>query len=359
MNTNNNFSNGEEVSIHIGTGIDIAAKAWGPKESSQRMLALHGWLDNANTFDFIAPILAEKGIRIIAIDFIGHGLSPHKPSWCNLYYTDYITQVLDVAEALQWKTFSIMGHSMGAGIASIVAASMPHLVERIICLDFIGILSKEQDQIKAIQFAMQTRTTINNRKPHLYNNKQAIFDKLKANNPWIKDEAGQRLLDRSIESVISPTTGEQCYKLRHDPRLVGPSIFIMREAEVLLMLDEIQCPVLLIWGTTSSQQFQIKKNWTQIMEGRMSHIKNLKQLVVPGSHHFHMENTSAFSQDILEFMSEEKDLSFTPSSTTQQQQQPPTLNGNKKGDNHNQIAEQDLSTSNTSSPIISTPKPNL
>lgn len=116
---------------------------------------------------------------------------------------------------------------MGAGIASIVAASMPHLVERIICLDFIGILSKEQDQIKAIQFAMQTRTTINNRKPHLYNNKQAIFDKLKANNPWIKDEAGQRLLDRSIESVISPTTGEQCYKLRHDPRLVGMFIIII------------------------------------------------------------------------------------------------------------------------------------
>ncbi|EGC35284.1 hypothetical protein DICPUDRAFT_152421 [Dictyostelium purpureum] len=334
--TNNNFSKGEEVSIRIGTGINIAGKAWGPKDSNKKILALHGWLDNANTFDFLAPVMADQGYRIICIDFIGHGLSPHKPSWCNLYYTDYITQVLDVAEALQWKTFTIMGHSMGAGIASILAATMSHLVERIICLDFIGILSKEVDQVKAIQFAMQTRSSINQRKPNLYSNKQDIFDKLKSNNPWIADNAANRLLERSIESVIS-NDGEQMYKLRHDPRLVGPSIFIMREAEVLLMLDEIKCPVLVCWADVTKQQMLINRNWTQVMETRMKHIKNLSQVIVKGSHHFHMENIDAFSSNILEFLEKDQDISsFEPQTNAPNQKEQQQL---QKPDNHNQIVE--------------------
>ncbi|KAF2076923.1 hypothetical protein CYY_001761 [Polysphondylium violaceum] len=323
----------EELSIPIGTGITIASKAWGNPHSSHRVLALHGWLDNANSFDSIGPVLAEAGIRVVCIDFIGHGLSPHKPQWCNLYYTDYITQVLDVVEALSWKTFTLMGHSMGAGISSILAAIVPHMIERVICLDFIGILSKEQDQVKAIQFAIQNRETINNRKPPLYANKQAIFDKLKSNNPWIADHAAHRLLERSTECIVSPN-GEQMYKLRHDKRLVGPSIFIMREAEVLIMLEEIKCPVFLIWGTVSAQQFAIKRNWTEIMEKRMQCVKNLRQVVVDGSHHFHMENIDAFSKDLIEFILEQEgNMTFSPDPNLKNtsQQQP---------DNHNQIAEE-------------------
>eukprot|EP01132_Coremiostelium_polycephalum_P011230 gene11230-13757_t len=332
-NTPPRFNNEcEELSIPIGTGIVVAAKAWGPNHSPHRVLALHGWLDNANSFDSIAPVLAEAGIRVICLDFIGHGLSPHKPQWCNLYYTDYVTQVLDVADSLGWKSFTLMGHSMGAGMSSILAATMPQLVERIICLDFIGILSKEQDQVKAIQYAMQTRERINNRKPHLYESKEAIFQKLKSNNPFIADHAAYRLLHRSIETVVSPQ-GEQMYKLRHDPRLVGPSIFTMRESEVLIMLKEIKAPVLLIWGTVSAQQFGIKKNWTQIMEARMKCIQNLQCINVEGDHHFHMGNVSSFSKNILDFILNNKDITFNPDTI----RPPPKIKPNPE--NHNQLAD--------------------
>ena len=53
----------------------LAALAWGDPEAPT-WLALHGWLDNAESFSRLAPLLVEAlGIRIVAIDFPGHGHS--------------------------------------------------------------------------------------------------------------------------------------------------------------------------------------------------------------------------------------------------------------------------------------------
>eukprot|EP01133_Synstelium_polycarpum_P007215 gene7215-8379_t len=322
--------NMDGASGYMLSGITIAAKAWGPQNSKQRIIALHGWLDNANSFDVIAPVLAEEGFRVICIDFIGHGRSPHKPAWCNIYYTDYITQVVDVADALGWKTFAIIGHSMGAGIGSILAATMPSLVERIVCLDFIGILSREQDQLKAMQHAMQSRERLIKRKPHLYPSSQSIFEKLRSNNPFISEDAARQLLKRSVETVVSPN-GDQMYKLRHDPRLVGPSIFTMREHEVLVMLKSIKCPVFLVWGTVSAQQFSMKKNWTEVMEKRMQCVKHLQTINVDGSHHFHMEeNIGSFIPQLVNFIKDSRDIGFNPDSAS---------SNFEHIENHNQLAD--------------------
>ena len=65
----------QRISFKVPWG-EIAAKAWGP-EDGKPFLGLHGWLDNANTFDTLAPLLPEN-IRFIAIDFPGHGKSSHR-----------------------------------------------------------------------------------------------------------------------------------------------------------------------------------------------------------------------------------------------------------------------------------------
>jgi len=55
----------------------LAAQVWGDP-LLPRLLALHGWLDNAASFDRLAPLLCEH-FHIVALDLPGHGRSGHRP----------------------------------------------------------------------------------------------------------------------------------------------------------------------------------------------------------------------------------------------------------------------------------------
>jgi pimeloyl-ACP methyl ester carboxylesterase len=101
---------------------------------TRKILCLHGWLDNAASFNRLAPVLinsfsesSEKvyPTELIALDFPGHGLSGHKstdgPPQLLAEYTYYVAECL---EALKWcnvgspgrkedDKITIIGHSMG------------------------------------------------------------------------------------------------------------------------------------------------------------------------------------------------------------------------------------------------------
>lgn len=61
----------------------ISGKWWGPR-TEQPIIAIHGWQDNAGTWDTLIPLLPES-ISVLAIDLPGHGLSSHYPKG-HFYY---------------------------------------------------------------------------------------------------------------------------------------------------------------------------------------------------------------------------------------------------------------------------------
>lgn len=85
-----------ELTLGIYNGQRIAVKCWGDEQSPIKILvtlslffrifshtfqkALHGWLDNAATWDTLAPyLITHLGARLVAMDFSGHGHSSHAP----------------------------------------------------------------------------------------------------------------------------------------------------------------------------------------------------------------------------------------------------------------------------------------
>lgn len=109
-----------------------------------RVLALHGWLDNAASFLPMAPWLRD--FDLVAIDQLGHGRSAHLPAGAEYNFATAINGVLDVADALDWERFSLLGHSMGAGIASLIAAACPERIEALVAIEALGALTEAPDR---------------------------------------------------------------------------------------------------------------------------------------------------------------------------------------------------------------------
>ena len=60
------------------------------------VLALHGWLDNANSFVPISSYF--EAYHFIALDWPGHGHSDHRPSGCDYQQLDYVDDLHQLAQ---------------------------------------------------------------------------------------------------------------------------------------------------------------------------------------------------------------------------------------------------------------------
>lgn len=144
----------EEVRLDLGH-IELAAHLFGPADG-QPVIALHGWLDNANTFSRLAPRL--RGLRVVALDLAGHGYSEHRPAGASYALWDYAYDVLRVAEQLGWQRFALLGHSLGAIIAVVLAGALPERVSRLALID--GVIppgAGPQDTAERMGMALQAQ----------------------------------------------------------------------------------------------------------------------------------------------------------------------------------------------------------
>lgn len=94
----------------------------------QPLLMLHGWGASAYSFRHAFDLLGRRGLRVIAADLRGFGLSD-KPSVAGAYslanYREDLDQLLD---ALSVERLSLAGHSMGGGVSLHYALERPERV---------------------------------------------------------------------------------------------------------------------------------------------------------------------------------------------------------------------------------------
>ena len=119
--------------------LTLAAKVWG-EPSDPPMLALHGWLDNAGTFDRLAPLL--QGHYLVALDLAGHGRSAHRPPASWYPYADFLDEIGQVIDWFGWSSVDLLGHSLGAALASTFAAIRPDKVRRLLLIEGLGPLTQ-------------------------------------------------------------------------------------------------------------------------------------------------------------------------------------------------------------------------
>ena len=133
-----------EFTLDTARGRIAALRLGNP--SGPKVLALHGWLDNAASFLPMAPHLGK--VDLVAIDMLGHGDSTHIPAGYDYAFVDWMHDILDVLDALGWPQAHLLGHSLGGALATVVAAGAP---ERVLSLALIEALD---EAFKAPQFVI-------------------------------------------------------------------------------------------------------------------------------------------------------------------------------------------------------------
>ncbi len=278
------------ISIPQGT---VAAMEWGDA-GSPSVLALHGWLDNAASFSSLAKRFV--GFHVVAVDLPGHGKSAHRSVDASYSFSGYVADVLSIVEALQWSQYSLVGHSLGAGIASLVAVVNYKLIENLVLIDGIGPLSEPSaDAPERLRRSMQRRLRKPIKKKLIYANiEQAIEARQEAGDLSI--DSTELLVRRGTESV------DGGIRWRCDPRLLLPSPVYMTEDQVLAMLSAIQSRTLLIQARTGA----LSRN--TLMKERIKSVPDLSVVELSGGHHLHMENPGPTAEAILDFLNVNKPL---------------------------------------------------
>ncbi len=178
--------------------LTLAAKAWG-NPGNPPMLAVHGWLDNAATFDRLAPFL--DGHYLIAIDLAGHGRSDHR-SPANWYaYADYLDEIGEVIEWFGWSMVDLLGHSLGATLLSTFAAICPQQVRRLLLIEGLGPLTQVAGKtLEQLRRAHLARSSFRSDRLRVFANlDEAVAARRRLGN--LSERAARCIVERGVKPV--------------------------------------------------------------------------------------------------------------------------------------------------------------
>ena len=268
--------------------IRIAAREWGDPDG-EPVIAIHGWLDNAASFDTLAPML--PGLHLVAIDLPGHGRSQHRPPGVVHHFVDWVPEVAAAADALGWDSFSLLGHSMGAGISSLVPAVFAGRVRRVVLLEGAGPLAADAGKAaEQLVSALADEARAGGAEPRIFPDLDSAVVARRRDTD-LPTDASRRLVERGTEVV------EGGVRFTHDPRLKTRSRLRFTEDQVLAFLAAIECPVLAV---KASQGWPFPED---IVEARMAVIPRLERAEVDGGHHVHLTHPERVAPLVTRFLS--------------------------------------------------------
>jgi len=280
----------EDVQFELGE-LTLHGLAYG-KKTDDIVLCLHGWLDNAASF---SPLLAKfKEKRVIAIDWIGHGLSSHRSKDAHYHFIDYVYDLLLLFENNHWQKIDIVAHSMGGMIATAFAAAFPEKVNSLSLIDSIGFISGEGSQsTEQLRQGMLSRLKSKNQakdKPKKYHQTEesAIAARMAVSDLKFKD----------AELIVKRALNEKSkgFEWRADQRLRNISPYRLTLGQAEQFVKDIKAPVQVIYGDCGMEMVTKGiKHFAAMFSRFQSH-------ELSGGHHVHMEQAQQVAELILTFI---------------------------------------------------------
>ena len=255
--------------------VRLATKEWGDS-SGLPVIALHGWLDNANSFDQMLPHL--DGMHVIAVDMAGHSQSGDRSADSGYDIWQDVADVLAISEQMGWDRFALLGHSRGAIVSALFAGTFPDLVSQCLLIDsYFPIPNKPANAASQLAKAITDKKRFKTIQPTAFNSfEDAVKARVNGFVP-LQKEAAIILAQRGVEEI----NGKYCW--RNDQRLKATSMVTFTKEQCQSFFTSIKCPIMLIQAQSGLLQGPIQpqlKEW----------VPHIQVISMPGSHHLHLED---------------------------------------------------------------------
>ena len=260
-------------------GIVLRALEWGAP-GGLPVLALHGWLDNAGSFDLLAPLL--PGCHLIALDAAGHGSSDSRSADSSYNIWQDVGDVYDVAQRLGWQRFNLLGHSRGAAISMLFAGTFPDRVERLMLLEGgLPIVGEAAEAPANLERVLERTRELRGRGGRIFESReQAIAERVDGFSP-VTSAAAEILARRSLQAVAGG------WQWQADQRLKAGSELRLTPELVRAFVERVSARTLCIMAEQSP--FADLALYTETLQ----RFARLELRRVAGRHHFHLEGAAA------------------------------------------------------------------
>lgn len=261
------------------------------KDAVVPVVCIHGWLDNMESF---APLISAFNQRVYgyALDLTGHGASdPYPESVHDVTVVDWVLDVLRACEHFSRGPCLLVGHSLGAGLCTMLSGLVPEKVCGLVLLDGLVPFPAEEDSFRdRFRDALEKRSLAGQRHPRSYVHIDEIIDaRVRAG------DVDRNLASRIVKRNVVLTQGR--YQWATDPRLKLPSVGRLTPGQIESVLPHVQCPVTLFKATRRQMAFD-----ETMFERFVSLIPQLVVHGVPTGHYPHAERPEEVARCVEEML---------------------------------------------------------
>jgi len=258
------------------------------------LLLIHGGRDHARNWDWVALSMRDA-YHIIAPDLRGHGDS----AWARGGQYAMIDYVLDVAqflEQLQMFPITIIGHSLGGGIACQYSGVYPKRVKQLVAIEGLGPPPGHTRHGPAHERMRKWITQMRSyagRHAHRYASLEEAVQRMQEANKRLTAAQAHHL---TVHGIYRNEDGTYTWKFDNYVRSQSPYEFNVEEARSIW--QRITCPTLLLRGTES---------WATdpLLDGRASAFRSVRCVNIPRAGHWvHHDQLEEFLGVVRVFLKE-------------------------------------------------------
>lgn len=275
-----------------------AAKIWGPP-NGKPVFALHGWLDNAGTFDNLIPLLPPN-LRVIAIDTPGHGLSDHFPPDIVYHFNDCLVAIERLAKQFKWDKFSFIGHSLGGCMSMLYAGIFPEKVEKLVNIDIVRVTTTRAETMdlrlrKTIGKLLKYEAAIKGgpEKPISY--EEAVERSIRGSFGSLDRKSCEIMLKRGLRKV------DGGYVFSRDRRLHAAPLSFVPKQDQIILATKVTADVMII-KFKEGPYFESVEDQLEHIEALKKSSKRVRYIEIEGKHHTHLTHPERVAKIISDFL---------------------------------------------------------